>query len=128
MKIVNCTPHEITIIGGNIILDKPKRMYIAEKDFSVIAKIPPSGIILNATIETKEKGNIEGIPVFEKEIIACDEVPKEGDIFVVSALYAVARQKLGECTANLYLVADPVYTPSTQSMRPVGCKGICPAF
>lgn len=82
--------------------------------------------MLNAKIETKDAPSLDDIPMFDKEIVACDPIPSDGNFHVVSALYASAARKMGYDTSRLLLVADPVMSEDGKTF--IGCRGLTGIF
>lgn len=119
MAIFNFTPHSINIIAGAE-FNAEIRKFVGGEEVRVI----PSNGVLNAKIVSTENGEVEGIPLWKQEITGCDPIPaevKEGDIVIVSALYATAyRANGGEFP--LYGVKDPVMTEDGKTFR--GCRGL----
>ena len=124
--IINNTPHPINIINPeDIHFDATIRKYVAQADTKPMLTIPSSGI-LNARISTVEADPIDGIPCFDKRIDGCDPLPDDGNIHIVSALYASAAAKAGMDMSRIMLVADPVMSPDGKSF--IGCRGLTKAF
>lgn len=120
IKIFNGTPHNINIVEGAV-FNASIRKYVGGE---VVSSIPSNGI-LNASISTVKQADIAGIPIYEKKIWGCDDLPYGYDMYIVSALYSSAIQKEGVCS-KVYTVADPVYTEDGNSF--IGCRGLAPAF
>lgn len=121
MRIFNYTPHSINFVEGAE-FDSTIRKFTGGE---VVKEIPSNGM-LNAKINSVEMGNIEGtnIPLYKQEIVGCDPIPaevQEGDIVIVSALYASAYKANGG-TFPLYGVKDPVMTNDGKTFR--GCRGL----
>lgn len=126
MSIINNTPHPINIIDtSDIHFNTSIRKYVASADTTPILIIPSSGV-LNAKISTVEAEPINGVPVFDKVIEGCDPLPDDGDIHVVSALYASAAAKAGFDMNRIMLVADPVMSEDGKTF--IGCRGLAKAF
>lgn len=129
MKIYNFTPHEVTIVTGAEF--RPEiRKYVRTDRTETVTAIPSSGV-LSARIESCDLEPINGIPVIGKKITACDPLPAEvgdGDIVIVSALYATAFTRIHGNDARLYTIADPVYVIDGRATTIIGCRGICPVF
>jgi hypothetical protein len=124
--IINNTPHPINVINPeNIRFDATIRKYVAPAGTEPVITIPSSGI-LNAKINTANTEPIEGIPCFDKEIINCDPLPDDGNIHIVSALYASAAAKAGMDMSRIMLVADPVMSEDGKTF--IGCRGLTRPF
>jgi len=124
--IINNTPHSINIINPeDIHFDSTIRKYVAPAGTEPAITIPSSGI-LNAKINTANTKPIEGIPCFDKEIINCDPLPDDGNIHIVSALYASAAAKAGMDMSRIMLVADPVMSEDGKTF--IGCRGLTRPF
>lgn len=124
--IINNTPHPIHVISADDIhFDASIRKYVAPTGTTPILTIPSSGI-LNARISTVDADPVDGIPVFEKKIEGCDPLPDDGNIHVVSALYASAAAKAGMDMKRIMLVADPVMSEDGKTF--IGCRGLAKPF
>lgn len=124
--IINNTPHPIHIISADDIhFDATLRKWVAPDGTKPIITIPSSGV-LNAKISTISSDPVDGIPVFDKHIDGCDPLPDDGNVHVVSALFASAAAKCGMDTSRIMLVADPVMTPDGRTF--LGCKGLTKPF
>lgn len=122
MKIYVAVPHDIIIVAGAEFAPAIRK-YIGGE---VIKTLSSDGV-LNAKIETKLSSTEDGIPVFEKEVIGCDQYPEGYDMVVVSALYASAYRKVhGNVPASMRLVADPVMSDDGKTFR--GCRGLAMPF
>ena len=126
MTVINNTPHSINIFNEeDILFDNSIRKWVASSDKLPHAVIESSGM-LNARIETVSCGNIDGIPLFEKQITGCDPLPDDGKYHVVSALYAAAARAAGYDMSRILLVADPVMSADGKTI--LGCKGLAKPF
>ena len=124
--IINNTPHPINVINPeDIRFDATIRKYVAPAGTEPVITIPSSGI-LNAKINTANTEPIEDIPCFDKEIINCDPLPDDGNIHIVSALYASAAAKAGMDMSRIMLVADPVMSEDGKTF--IGCRGLTRPF
>lgn len=86
MKIVNLTPHDITITNG--------------------PTFPPSGTVARVSVLQVDAGDINGIPVKTQtygDIVGLPE-PQAGMVFIVSALTLAAAKAAGR---------DDVVAPDT---------------
>ncbi len=121
-KIYNATPHTINIISrGDCESIPSQRKLVADNPIPVLT-IPSSGVksVFFETIYTGSVGD-NVIPTFKKKIISLEELPPGYDIYIVSALYAVAYKAKGG-DLNIFTVADPVYTLDCKTI--IGCIGI----
>lgn len=127
INIVNNTPHSIHIIApADCRFDPTIRKWVASPDVTPVITIPSSGP-LNADITTIDIDPIDdNIPLFAKAIKGCDDVPNDGAIHVVSALFASAFIKKGGNPNRILLVADPVMSPDGKSF--IGCRGLTKPF
>lgn len=124
--LINNTPHAINIISpDDYHFDPNIRKYVADPTTTPIITIPSSGI-LNAKINTSDAAPIDGVPCFDKDILSCDPLPDDGNIHIVSALYASAARKSGIDMGRIMLVADPVVTPDGKTF--LGCRGLTAPF
>jgi len=123
-KIVNATPHPIYIFTHNqVYYDESVRKYILKPNEKPVKVIPQSGVLLNVKAEYELTDTIEGIPIFKLQVKDIDPVP-DGDIVVVSAMYATAAKEAGiEGLNRLYTVSQPVYE-SKENPKPVGVLGL----
>lgn len=82
MRLVNCTPHPITI---------------ADKDGNVIRTIEPSGHIARVAVEQQEVGVIDGIPVVESVFGQVEGLPdpEPGVVYIVSTPTMLAARQMG---------------------------------
>lgn len=103
MKILNCTPHDITIV----------------KDNGVTEIIPVSGIIPRLEQEDIVVGEVEGIPITKVAYGENKDLPeKEEDTFlIVSALVANANKDRDDLLIPGGLVRD-------EQGKIVGCKSL----
>ena len=76
LELINLTPHTVNLIDGD------------GKTFTIL----PSGIIPRLTEEKESLGTINGFPVVKKSFGEVENLPepKEGTIYIVSALVAGA--------------------------------------
>jgi len=124
LRIVNLTPHNINIISQESCVFEPEfRKWITE-DPQITKTIPSSGMV-SAKINSVISGNINGIPKYDKEIIGLDHLPEGYDIYIVSAIYAVAAQKAG-VNNEIYVITEPVFDMDGKTV--LGCLGISKAF
>lgn len=126
MRIFNGTPHSINIISNCVYKPEIRKYVVPEGEQPIVVKSIPSNGILSAKIQTVNAGVVDGIPVFNKQVVGCDDLPAGYDIYIVSALYAVTAIKMGANPSILYTVSDPVYSADGRTI--LGSRGICPAF
>lgn len=98
MKIINCTPHVVTILHYSCVQYNPLRKsfdLVGEK--SVLREFLPSGIVPRCQTKEKNKGLIDGVPVMTIEFGSIDDLPPEepGTMLIVSALVANAGRTQG---------------------------------
>ena len=123
LKIFNGTPHEINIVAGAE-FDSTIRKFVGGEVINTI----PSTKMLNAKIESVElMGFGKSLPLFDKDIVDCDEYPSGPDVVIVSVIYASAyRKKFGFVPNSMYIVADPVMTSNGKTF--LGCRGLAKPF
>jgi hypothetical protein len=120
-KIFNGTPHSINIVEGAI-FNPQNRKFCGGN----VVRVIPSNGMLNAKMSTIELPSVDGIPTFGKSFEGVDSLPDGFDIYIVSALFSSAMQKVGADMSKIFTIADPVMSEDGQTF--VGCRGICPAF
>ena len=101
MKIINLTPHKITILGDRKLV------------------LEPSGIIPRAEQHREQVGSVDGIPINRVSYgspVGLPE-PKAGTIYIVSAL----TSKAAKGRKDLYIVDDSV---RDESGRIIGCRAL----
>lgn len=117
-KIINMTPHKVSIVDEKSTrFDASQRKYLADNPI-IIKEVAPSGQLLNAKLERKPAEAIDGIPTVETKIVAVDELPDDGNYYIVSALYVAARRQLGLDTSRCLTIGEAVY--SADSIKPIG--------
>lgn len=119
----NSTPHAVNVIADaeykNVI-----RKWVGGRE---IAAIPPSGVMLSATLKTTPVTDLgSGVEICKQVATACDPLPDEArqvDYVIVSAMYGLAyRQIHGDDGVNLVTIRDLVVA-SEDNPKPVGCRG-----
>ena len=102
MKLINLTPHTITIHNGE----------------GETTQIAPSGIVARVAAEKKETGCIDGIPVFKTAFGEIQDLPeaKEGVIYITSLLVAQAAKRAD--------VFSPGELLRDEAGQPIGCLGL----
>ena len=118
LGVLNATPHDINIVR-DAEFNKELRKWVSGE---IVSTIPKSGVVLNATISTKEAARTSWLPIFTKEVTGCDPLPPGYDIYIVSAIYADAYVKQYGSNEKLYTVADPVMSDDGRTFR--GCRGL----
>ena len=127
MIIKNFTPHDINIIAKESCEYVPEiRKYVLKDPKPRIIRTIPSSGMLSAQMEEKVELEIEGIEISVRKVISCDPIP-EGDIIIVSALYANACRIAGLDTTRLFIIKDPVYD-AENGLKIVGCLGLSVPF
>ncbi len=122
MALKNYTPHTINIYKeSDVEYDSTHRKFFVKPGATACKTIPSKGIA-NAKIRYVADDAIDGIPTFRPTVEAADTLPENGK-FIVSALYVQACKILGQDTAHLFTVSQPVYT-DPDNPRPVGCLGL----
>lgn len=111
MKVINLTPHAVTVLGANM---------------ELIAKIESSGNARSKQ-ESSPIGLLNDIPLFETHYGAPIDLPdpEEDTILIVSKITADAAKQVGRGTKDLYLVFDTVRDPENPS-NILGCRGLAP--
>ena len=102
-KIFNGTPHPVNIVEWSI--EDPA--IIKFKGGTVIATVPPN-YILNAKFGVENIGEFNGIPLSKKTVEGCDPLPEGYDIYIVSALYAIAYRELHGYSEKIFSISDLV--------------------
>jgi hypothetical protein len=120
-KIFNGTPHAINIVEGAT-FNPQNRKFCGGN----VVRVIPSNGMLNAKMSTIELPSVDGIPTFGKSFDGVDALPDGFDIYIVSALFSSAMQKVGADMSKIFTIADPVMSEDGNTF--VGCRGICPAF
>jgi hypothetical protein len=103
VELVNLTPHVINVQGVS----------------GEVREIPPSGVVARVSESSEVVSEIEGIALFASvygEVVGLPE-PKEGSLFIVSALVKSAVQGRSDVVSPGALVRDA-------NGQPVGCKGL----
>lgn len=102
MKVVNLTPHDINIVGGN----------------GVVRTIKSSGVV-RCTFTQKALGTVDGIPVTVNEYGEVEGLPepKKGTIYIVSRIAAERANRQDVLTVGP-VIKDPL------SGRPLGVRSL----
>lgn len=104
MKLVNLTPHSITVVGSS---GEP------------LAVVPPDGTVARVSVTREVAGEVAGLPVFRSTFGAVVGLPSpvDGVAFVVSAMVRLACPD----RRDLYSPGELVRGADGQ---PVGCRGL----
>jgi hypothetical protein len=104
VKIINLTPHEVTVVGPN---------------GDILMKIPASGNVARCSVSRTVIGKLNGIPVAKSVIGDVEGLPepKEGVVYVVSRVVAEALRGLRD---DIIIPDDAV---RDHEGRIIGCKG-----
>lgn len=111
MKVINLTPHAVTILGS---------------EGELIMEVQSSGNA-RAKQESSPIGLLDNIPLFETHYGAPIDLPdpEEDTILIVSKITADAAREAGRSLDDLYLVFDTVRDPANLS-NILGCRGLAP--
>lgn len=120
-KIINCTPHNVTVYIGTI--------YDPDAGCSVggseLVTIPPCGIVATAksAVTPLPALSIQGanIPVCKRDFSRLTKLPEGGDLYIVSSVYAQAAAELGLDTSKLLC---PYGTVKDLNGKQVGCTAL----
>lgn len=122
MCILNFTPHKINIFSEESVEFRPEiRKYVAKPGAEPVESLASAGM-LSAKIESQKIGELAGVPIFQKNVVALDPMPEGNCQLVVSAIYAVAARQLGIEKGRLVVISDPVFAADGESV--VGCLGL----
>lgn len=105
MKIINLTPHAVTIYDAD--------------GKTIIATVQPSGDVGRVTMTRKQTDTVNGIPVFVSTAgdVTGLPAPQTGKIYLVSALVRLALKGRRD-----------VYSPGelirNEQGQPTGCRGL----
>lgn len=125
MRILNCTPHPISLYDRALVDDSNPRRLMLPNDACAVMHLTSAGISLNAVrgehILNAEASKDLGVPVYNPPtFVSYDELPPEyTDYYVVSRMYKQAVSDLGGDTSKLLTVGETVFKPD--SPTPVGC-------
>ena len=122
--IFNFTPHAINVYNeDDVIFRSDLRKYIIKENVTPSRIFAPSGVLLNAKMESQNVGEYEGIPIVKSAAISVDPAPENGWV-IVSRMYAAAAVSSGDSVVGRMLVVDrPVYKIQENNISPVGCLG-----
>lgn len=118
--IVNCTAHPVCIISRNDAVRKlDVRKYIMENKKAEAILVFPKGTPLNVTFEDAVAFKDGDLEVVKRVATRIDPLPKNGDYFIVSQMYANACRVMGLDTKKLLCVGEPVYA-TPDGKQPIG--------
>jgi hypothetical protein len=121
MKIINLTPHEITVFASSDVKPAGQKGYaLARANAEPIYRFPSRGMSRASACETPLK-DCMGIPVFSMTYGDPEGVPEwqEGVMLIVSALTAQACKHAGRRTDDLLTTARVVRDTDG---RIIGCS------
>lgn len=121
MKLINATPHQITILSRTGVEQDAKKQFLASaSEIEVLQKIEPSGILPRVAMTNKPVEPIAGIPVEEVTYGEIEGLPElEHDVYyIVSGLVAQAAVKLGRCDC---LAPGALVRDKDNSSNVLGC-------
>lgn len=107
MKIINLTPHEITVYASSDVKPAGQKGYVlARENAEPIYRFPSRGVSRASCCETPLK-DVMGVPVFSMTYGDPEGVPdwREGVYLIVSGLTAQACRHAGRRTDDLLTTA-----------------------
>ena len=120
LRIYNGTPHAVTILAtNNVTYDQLQRKHIARGETLTLGTLPSDGS-LNASFQTVNCPEINGIKTWKRRVISVDALPAGYDYYIVSAMFASAMGIMGMKTDNLLTVGDPVFKIEEDRMSVIG--------
>ena len=120
MKIVNLTPHDITVYASSDVVPAGgKDFVLARRNAEPVYRFPSSGCTKGTAREVAYQ-NVMGIPVLSTVYRDPEGVPpyKEGVMLIVSSITAQACRNAGRRTDDLLMAARKV---RNESGRVIGC-------
>lgn len=121
MKVINCCPHEVAVIEGSV-YDPSSGKSIGGKE---ILRFPKSGFVASARSSVELVAPVKvgeiSVPTCKRTFARVTELPKEGDLYIVSSLYAQAVKELGGNVSNLLI---PYGSVVNEQGKIVGCTGL----
>ena len=119
IKIINTVGgHDLTVYTGAE-YDASIRKY---RGGEVLTVVPYSGKMLSAKLADSDKEPIHiarvEIPTKMQVVVDADEIPDDGNLYVVSALYLTACRQLGRDTSRLLTIGGTVVDDTG---RVIGC-------
>jgi hypothetical protein len=110
MKIINATPHQITICSNKGVTQDPKTKQFTASAVEILHTLPPSGIIPRVAMGNTESEPILGIPVQSVQYGEIEGLPPASPdtYYIVSGLVAAAAVKVNraDCLAPGALVRN----------------------
>ena len=110
MKIINATPHQITICSKEGVTQDPKTKQFTAESVIALFTLPPSGIIPRVAMGNTESEPILGIPVQSVQYGEIEGLPPASPdtYYIVSGLVAAAAVKVNraDCLAPGALVRN----------------------
>ena len=122
MRILNCTPHAITIMAGTV-YNPTTRNHFVGKQTKIVKEIPSSGNTLNAYYE-RYMDDLNGLPIDRITYTNVDPIPENVDYVIVSAIYVEACKKLGKDTTKCLTVGKGVFSNEGKIRKPVGTTSL----
>ena len=103
MKLCNCTPHILNIIGTD----------------GIEIVLPPSGLVPRLSVDRVHSGEFAGVTLWRPTLSVTTALPEpvEGTIFVVSAIVAEANPSRKD-------LASPGEVIRNEQGQPIGCRGL----
>lgn len=107
VQLVNCTPHEITVVG---------------EDGEIVLTLPPSGVVARCSTKRERVAtfgiNNHNVPIYWTTFGEVENLPEpqDGTIYVVSRIVAEARRDRDDLIIPDDLVRD-------DAGRIIGCRG-----
>ena len=98
MKIINCTPHKITVLSRKGVEQDSKKQFLAlPEGIEVLAEIEPSGVLPRVQMSDTCVGDVQGIPLHEVIYGNIENLPPVtgGTLLIVSGVVAAAAAKQG---------------------------------
>lgn len=121
LRVINCCPHTVSVIEGSI-YDPSIGKSRGGKE---ILRFPASGIVATAksSVELAEPVEVDGIaiPTCKRSFSTLSDLPQEGDLYIVSSVFAQAAKDLGEDTSKLL---SPYGTVVGTDGKVIGCTGL----
>lgn len=107
MKVINLTPHVVTILA---------------EDNTVLRQISSEGVA-RASSNAVDAGTIDGIPAVRQEYGEVSGLPRyeEETMYIVSSLTVSAARKYGRTVKDLLIPAQQV---RTEDGRILGCRSL----
>lgn len=120
-NIVNCCPHAVSVIAGSVFDPAIGK----NKGGKQILYIPASGCLASVRSSVDEMPPMElngvTVPTVSRSFARVTELPDNGDIYIVSSVYAQACKELGKDTSNLL---TPYGLVVDERGRTIGCTSL----